>query len=323
MRTRPLHRPAAILAAAALLAGAVSISGAASAADYPVLRGSQIDDAPPPPSDFGSGTPKWSGFYFGGTAGLLSSQFDPLEQSEFLSRTAFSNQTTSEQGSPLLRFGKVSTNRNGFGGFAGYNFAFGDVVLGVEAEYFKADLSTDQRASISRLYTGIFPMTVPETASTSPLNTQTTVNVSGHTTTKLEDFGMVKARAGYALGNFMPFINIGAAVGRISTNANVSQNYSTVENFNRYNVVTNADGSVNRTTFAGASSMRRADGAGSGSASIVTSGYVPGLVLGLGLEALLGDNILVRAEYNRVYFTEYKGVNVVLDTARVGAGLKF
>lgn len=323
MRTRPLHRPAAILAAAAMLAGAVTVTGAASAADYPVLRGSQIDDAPPAPSDFGSGTPKWSGFYFGGTAGLLSGQFDPLAQSEFLSRTAFSNQATSDQGSPLLRFGKTSTNRNGFGGFAGFNFAFGDVILGAEAEYFKADLSTDQRGSISRLYTGIFPTTIPETPSTSPLNTQTTINISGQTTTKLEDFGMVKARAGYALGNFMPFLNIGAAVGRISTNASISQNYSTVENFNRYNTVTGTDGAVTRTTFAGVSSVSRPDGAGRGSPSIVTSGYVPGLVLGLGLEALLGDNILVRAEYNRVYFTEYKGVNLVLDTARVGAGLKF
>ena len=80
---------------------------------------------------------------------------------------------------------------------------------------------------------------------------------------------------------------------------------------------------MTRTTFAGRAAFDRADGRGSGGPSIVSSGYVPGLALGLGLEALLGDNLLFRAEYNRIYFSEYKGVNVVLDTARVGAGLKF
>jgi outer membrane immunogenic protein len=121
----------------------------------------------------------------------------------------------------------------------------------------------------------------------------------------------------------MPFINIGAAIGRISTNAKISQNYSTVENYNRFNTRTTDDGTIVRTTFAGVTTIPRPDGGGSGGPSIVSSGYVPGLALGLGLEALLGDNILLRAEYNRIYFSEFKGVNVVLDTARVGAGIKF
>lgn len=313
-----------MLAGAAVASLVLATSQGAMAADYPVLRGSQIEDAPPAPSDiFGSGTPNWGGFYFGGTAGFAGGQFDPEAQSEFLSRMAFNHQITSDAGTPLLRFGKASHDKGGFGGFIGYNYQIGDAVVGLEAEYFKTDVMTDQRASISRLYTGIFPTIIPETPSTSPLNTQTTINVGGHTTTKLEDFGIVKARAGYAIGNFMPFINIGAAIGRISTNAKVGQNYSTVENYNSYNTSTAPDGTVKRTTFAGVGSMDRRDGRGSGGPTIVSSGYVPGLALGLGLEALLGENILLRAEYNRIYFSEYKGVNVVLDTARVGAGLKF
>lgn len=309
---------------AAILAATVLSPVVAGAADYPVLRGSQTGDVPPTASDiFGTGTANWGGFYLGGTAGLASGSFDPHAQSAFLSRMAFDNLLVSPQGSPLLRFGKVSENKAGYGAFIGYNYQIGDTVLGFEAEYVKTGLMTDQRGGISRMFADIFPTTIPTTTSTEPLNTQTTINVTGHTTTKLDDFAMLKARAGYAIGNFMPFINIGAAIGRISTNAGVTQSYSTVENYNLYNTRTTDDGAIVRTTFAGMRTMDRPDGRGSGRPTIVSSGYVPGLALGIGVDALLGENFLLRAEYNRIYFSEYKGVNVVLDSARVGAGLKF
>lgn len=309
---------------AGMVAATVLAPVVAAAADYPVLRGSQTEDLPPTASEvFGTASANWGGFYLGGTAGLSSASFDPQAQSAFLSRMAFDNLITSPQGSPLLRFGKVSENKASYGAFIGYNYQFGDAVVGLEAEYVKTGLVTDQRGGISRLFTGIFPTTVPNTASTEPVNTQTTINVTGHTTTKLDDFAMLKARAGYAIGNFMPFINIGAAIGRISTNAGVTQSYSTVENYNLYNTRSTPDGSIVRTTFAGMQTMDRQDGRGSGRPTIVSSGYVPGLALGVGVDALLGEHFMLRAEYNRIYFSEYKGVNVVLDTARVGAGLKF
>lgn len=313
-----------ITGVAAMISAALLAPGLALAADYPVLRGSQTEDLPPTASDvFGTSAANWGGFYLGGTAGLSSGSFDPQAQSAFLSRMAFDNLTASPQGSPLLRFGKVSENKAGYGAFIGYNYQIGDTVVGLEAEYVRTGLVTDQRGGISRMFADIFPKTVPTTASTDPLNTQTTINVTGHTETKLEDFAMLKARAGYAIGNFMPFINIGAAIGRISTNAGVTQNYTTAENYNLYNTRTIDDGSIVRTTFAGVRTMDRPDGRGSGRPTIVSSGYVPGLALGVGVDALLGEHFLLRAEYNRIYFSEYKGVNVVLDTARIGAGLKF
>jgi opacity protein-like surface antigen len=51
---------------AALAAAGLALP--AFAADYPVLRGSQVEDAPPPPSSF-----SWDGFYFGGGAGVSDS----------------------------------------------------------------------------------------------------------------------------------------------------------------------------------------------------------------------------------------------------------
>lgn len=311
--------------ASALGVAALGLSVAAvqaPAADYPVLRGSQIEDTPPPP-DFFSGTAKWSGFYFGGTAGYISGQFDAYKQSDALAQQVFGTLAIRDSAMNLLRFGKASNDKFNFGGFIGYNFQFGDAVLGIEAEYLRANIQTDQRGSISRLYTDVFPTTIPAAPNVDAVNTQTAVTVDGHSATKIDDLAILKARAGYAFGNFMPFANIGLAVGRISTNGRMRQSHTTSENFGLFNTVTGTTGTVTRTTYAGAGRIARPDASGSSEAGVITSGYVPGFAIGGGLEALLGENLLLRAEFTRIYFASYKGVDAIVDSARVGAGLKF
>lgn len=294
----------------------------AHAADYPVLRGSQISDTPPPP-DFLSGTANWSGFYVGGTAGYVSGQFDAFKQSDALAHQAFGNLLIKDAAVDLLRFGKASNDKVNFGGFIGYNFQFGDTVLGIEAEYIRTNIETDQRGSISRIYTNLFPTTIPAAPNVEPVNTQTAVTVDGHSATKIDDLAIFKARAGYAFGNFMPFANIGLAVGRISTNGRMRQSHTTGENFGFFNTVTGPTGTVTRTTYAGPGRIARPDASGSSEASVISSGYVPGFAVGGGLEALLAENLLLRAEFTRIYFASYKGVDAIVDSARVGAGLKF
>ncbi|WP_199088701.1 hypothetical protein [Bosea sp. ASV33] len=289
------------------------------AADYPVLRGSQIEDAPPAPS-FGSSN--WEGFYFGGTAGYVTGQFDAEKQSQMLTKAIFGNSVVSTSGSGLYNFGRASKDKVNFGGFVGYNTAFGDAVLGVEAEYLRLNIQTDQRGSNGAVFENLFSTTVQSSPSTEPLNTQTAIGVAGRTTNKIDDMVMLKARAGYAFGNFMPFANIGLAVGRISTNAQMAQGHATIENYSSFNTV-DQNGTITRTTFAGTNTIGRPDATAITRATQISSGYVPGIALGAGIDALLGDNILFRAEYNRIYFSDYKGVNAVVDTARVGAGLKF
>jgi opacity protein-like surface antigen len=122
----------------------------------------------------------------------------------------------------------------------------------------------------------------------------------------------------------MPFASIGLAVGRISTNAAINQSYTTYENYSRFNTATDSSGTITRSTYAGQGSTYRSDASGGRTAAQqISSGYVPGFAIGGGIEALLGENIMFRAEYSRIYFSEYKGVNVVVDSARVGAGIKF
>ncbi len=132
---------------------------------------------------------------------------------------------------------------------------------------------------------------------------------------------MLKPAAGYAFGNFMPFANIGLAVGRVSTNAEIKHGYATIENYSRFNTVADSSRTLTRTTHWDCSFARPTPRAACG-ASQVSSGYVPGLVLG-GPRCSSDGQPAGAAEYNRVYFADYKGVSTVIDTARLGAGIKF
>ena len=84
---------------------------------------------------------------------------------------------------------KDSTNSAQFGGFLGYNMQWETLVLGIEGAYNRVN-SLNSSAS-----------------------------VGGQSATyKLVDYGTVRARAGYAFGNFLPYAFVGGAVGRINYN---------------------------------------------------------------------------------------------------------
>ncbi len=313
----------AALAPVMVTACALALPQAAQSADY--LRGSQIEQPVEPPS-FGSGRADWSGIYFGGTVGFGTSQFDAAKQSAQLMDQAFHQLLVRQYGVDLIRLGKQGSDKTTFGGFVGYNFLFGDVVLGAELEYQRADFVTSEEKSASRLYTNIIPTTVPSTLATEPAGTETVISVAAHSKNKIEDFAVAKFRAGYVMGNFMPYLTLGAAIGRIRSDGRASQQNSTTESYDNYNVLTSVDpvtGAVtySRGLYAGRSSFISDRGASS--AGVPKSGYVPGFALGGGVDALLTDNLFLRAEFQRIYFSEFKGVEAIVDTAKIGAALKF
>jgi len=84
-------------------------------------------------------------------------------------------------------FPKVSTNSAQYGGFLGYNAQWDELVLGFEGAYNRAN-------SLSA----------------------TGVNGALSSTFKLVDYATLRARAGYAFGQFLPYAFFGAAVGRVN-----------------------------------------------------------------------------------------------------------
>jgi opacity protein-like surface antigen len=82
---------------------------------------------------------------------------------------------------------KESTNSAQFGGFLGYNWQWETLVLGVEGAYnrFNSLETSATSGGLSASY-------------------------------KLIDYGTVRGRAGYAIGQFLPYAFLGAAVGRLN-----------------------------------------------------------------------------------------------------------
>ena len=177
------------------------------AADYPVLRGSQIEDAPPPPSRF-----TWDGFYFGGGAGVSDTQFKPGTGLQDLARFAFRNTTLGQQidmGNLVNNLPSKSDSGATYFGFAGYNWAFGDAVLGFEADYTRSGHSYQIDDYIAR-------------RAVTPDGTVNDFTLTTQQGAKLDDYATARVRLGWAFGNFMPFATIGGAVGRFNTMSTVT-----------------------------------------------------------------------------------------------------
>jgi outer membrane immunogenic protein len=295
MRTRFIHRPAAALAAA-LLAGIATAPGAALAADYPVLRGSQIDDAPPAP-EFDSNT-KWSGFYFGGGAGLSDTKFKPGNGLQTLANYAYRNTLLGSEANLGSLVGNLPSKRDSgstFFGFAGYNFAFGDVVLGLEADYTKSGHEYLISDFIGRRFT----------TSDGTLND---ISMTTRNGAQLQDYATARVRMGWAYGRIMPYATVGGALGRFDTTSTIDATWR----FTRINPVS---GALENNLVAAGYPLRVGE--------TKRNVYGFGLSAGAGIDMALTDNLFLRAEYQIIRFADVEGTSTTVNTGRVAAGLKF
>jgi len=262
------------------------------AADYPVLRGSQIEDAPPAPSRF-----TWDGFYFGGGAGVSDTQFKPGNGLQDLARFAYRNTLLGSEYDMGNLLGNLPQKRDSgatYFGFAGYNWTFGDAMLGFEADYTRSGqdyLLSDyiaRRAVTSNGTVNDFSMTTNQGA-------------------KLNDYATARLRMGWAVGNFMPFATIGGAVGRFNTTSTILATW----NITQTNPVT------------GALEQGQAAGYPLIVGATKKNVYGFGLTVGGGIDWALTDNVFLRGEYQLIRFADVEGTTTTVNTARAALGVKF
>lgn len=298
MRTRQITAMSqGCLAACALVVGALSSASLATAADYPVLRGSQIEDAPPAP-EFFDGKTNWSGFYVGGGAGVSDTKFEPGNGLQNLANFAFRNTTLGNEvnmGSLVSNLPAKRDSGSTFFGFTGYNFAFGDAIFGLEVDYTRANHEYLVSDFIGRRFT----------------TSDGTVNDFSLTTrqgAELLDYGTARIRMGWAYGRIMPFATVGGAVGRFNTVSTIDATWR----FSRINPVT---GAVENNVVAAGYPLRVGE--------TKQNVYGFGLSAGAGIDMALTDNLFLRAEYQIIRFADVEGTTTTVNTARVAAGLKF
>ncbi len=164
--------------------------------DLDILRGSQ----PVGPATF----TRWSGFYVGGQFGYTNgnaafSNATPPGIGYALRETTLENEFNVSQWPTL---GTANETVPSYGGFAGYNTQWQDVVIGVEANVNRAAFSLQAPS------TPIGPLI---TAADS-LGYTHTVTISSSGSLASTDLGTLRARAGYVLGNFMPYGFAGMAL---------------------------------------------------------------------------------------------------------------
>lgn len=246
----------------------------ANAADLPdaFLRGSTIDM---------SAASRWDGVYFGGHVGanIVGSDFTQATSSmaELLVRPG--SIFTSAAATPL---GSVDATGIVFGAFAGYNVQMDGAVLSVEANYSHSNTGATATNFITGSWRASDGSLFPYTA-------------NGSATARVTDYGVLRARGGWAAGNFMPYATIGFAVG-----------HAEVERTAAATLLQPGFPPVFVTVSENSSGQ-----------------FAYGWAAGIGLDYLVLNNVFLRAEYEYVKFADFQSLKMHIHNIRFGAALKF
>jgi outer membrane immunogenic protein len=289
MKERAMRRVSGLLL---ILFPILGMASPALAADYdlPILRGSS--QPPAPVLSVGPATfTRWSGFYIGGDFSFNNGT------SNFSTATApgvqFALQDTVVQQtftpSQLSLLGNAAGNAFGGGAFLGYNTQWQDLVLGVEGNYMHTSVNT--------------AATTPSTFEIArsfnpPAGNVTSISLSKASgSLSLTDYGEARFRAGYVVGNFLPYAFVGMAVGMGS-----------------YSIKTHVD-LVCGTGECGGFPLDP----GSAQSNALLWGYS----VGAGLDLQLMPNVFLRGEFDFDQFAPISNISLSLVSGRVGGAFKF
>jgi outer membrane immunogenic protein len=279
--------------AAGLVAAALSIGsiGGAKAADM-ALRGSL--------PGYESTGPNWSGVYIGGFGGLGTMNMNVQNAGKnyvtnVLNGYAFADGTSQATAiSNILHLQPVNASPKILGGFLGYQMQYDDAVIGFEIDYSRLVRNNGGTSS----FTPPAALLFSGTAYTDSVLSTTSV------TAQLHDYWTARVRAGWAFGRIMPYATFGGVIARGSTSFGYSATCTR----------TGTDTTSGSTQCVGGSGLITASQSN-------RLGF--GWAAGTGVEALLGDNLFLRAEYQFVNIPSLAGVPVTLHVARAGLGLKY
>jgi outer membrane immunogenic protein len=233
----------------------------------------------------------WNGFYAGGHIGATwaGTDFSGATRSLvafMLRNTAIENE---QHVSDWATLGKQDTSGSSWGGFAGYQAQWDVAVIGIEGGYSRTNMHMSQSDGLRRVF------------STSN-GYSNDVQVTGTASARLTDYGTIRLKAGWAIGNFLPYGFVGFGLGRVDVSRSATV------------VATGFD-----TTGSGNPPYSFTQTSTEARTGVFTYGYTAGA----GLDVALMQNVFVRGEYEYIYFGDINDLKMGVHTLRVGAGLKF
>lgn len=273
-----------------LVLAALLASSGAHAADY--LRGAYGGHQGVEPV----GAPKnggvdWAGVYVGGHAGMTNMQSNSSRfNSALVQGAGLPNTTLTGMLTTMTNFRNVEKRGTTFGVFAGANYLWDDIVLGVEADYSRNGADATSRIG-------------PYTSTVDSAGSRWTLQGSATARSRVSNWGTVRGRVGWAAGFFMPYLTAGMAVASVDGLTTTSGTWQQ-SNLNLPGIPVIASG-----TFSSRA----------GRESIAYGG-----VLGAGVDVSLFSNMFLRAEWQHIQFaTNSNRPSITMNTARVAGGVKF
>jgi outer membrane immunogenic protein len=235
----------------------------------------------------------WEGTNFGVHMGMSNMNTDFGNGTSSLVAFILRNTEVEDQFSPSgwTTLPSNTTNGRQYGAFIGYNWQWDQLVLGMDAAYNRlSSLTASASGSIARQVV------------TTPDNVNNSLTITAQSSLKLIDYATMRARAGYAMGQFLPYATIGAAAGRFNY-----ANSATV-----HNVGTPPAGSP-------ILPFDLTDTQSNGKNNAIVGGFEAGL----GVDVAILPNMFMRAEWEFIAFAPVGGIRANINTGRVGVGLKF
>lgn len=235
------------------------------------------------------GPVRWDGFQAGGQMGRTNMDTDFGSSTSQQVAYILRNSTLENEAQPSswATLPHSITNGSSYGAFFGYSSQQEQLVFGFDAAY--------NRVS-SALNSASDSMTRVVTTSDS---VQHTVTLTAQSSAKLIDYATARLRVGYGVGQFLPYVFVGGAIGR----ANYA-NTSTVRDSQLSGGVTTVFGPVTQS-------------------DAKNNAIVGGVTAGAGIDVALMPNLFLRGEWEYVGFAAVGGIRSSINTGRVGIGMRF
>lgn len=272
---------------AALVLGAAHSAHAADLPDFsPVLRGAF-------PEGLSSTRVVWQGYYVGGQVGYGWSDVDLTNTTTGTTARALAGTIIQREMSVSqwgLGIGRTQATTTGFGGFAGYNSQWDDIVIGLEGSYLHGNFGASASGAQRRV-AGLSDNYLHDVTS------QATSSIA------IQDIATFRGRAGYMVGAFLPYVFGGLAIG----SADITRTASIQDN------PTYTRTPVPAVLLPPSSySLTEAD----------RGKFIYGYSAGLGVDVNLMAGLFLRAEWEYIQFTSAP-VETKINTVRAGLGYKF
>jgi outer membrane immunogenic protein len=284
--------------------GVASGAQAADLPDLPVLRGSL-------PGGLSNTSRNWDGWYAGGQVGYSSANMDFSHSVKSLTNFMERNSVLQD---PLAQWSLLSNNHaqtTGFGGFVGRNWQWEDLVFSVEANYnYMNSLQSSSTNGMTRLIVNPSGENPPDGHTHTYVTT-----LSGTGALEVKDVVTMRGRAGWAVGDALPYVFGGLAVGRVDVSRAATVAYDKYDDYDVTQTIAGVTTTTHHTDYLGSSSQS--------SQERRSNSYVAGWTAGLGMEYMLWGCMFVRGEWEYVRFVNVKDMSISTNSARLGIGYKF